>query len=217
VTPAWQHTERRLEKFDDFELHHILRRDSEVVDALTWLGSSGEPPPLSVFTQDLFKPSIQLEEDVSAPAPRTSLGEDSSAPTPGTPSGKCGVAPAFEADLGASAGPFGQGWEPRQEIAAIVRPPGPNIDWWIPIFVYLRLGTMTEDETENKCLACRAKGYLIHNDELYRHNTSSILQWCIPAEEGKALLLDIHEGVCGHHASSRSIDRKAFRQVFFGR
>jgi hypothetical protein len=32
-----------------------------------------------------------------------------------------------------------------------------------------------------------------------------------PLEEGKALLLDIHEGIYGHHASSRSMVRKAFR------
>jgi hypothetical protein len=31
-----------------------------------------------------------------------------------------------------------------------------------------------------------------------------------PLEEGKALLHDVHEGVCGHHASLRSMARKAF-------
>jgi hypothetical protein len=31
-----------------------------------------------------------------------------------------------------------------------------------------------------------------------------------PLEEGKARLLDIHEGFYGHNASSRSLVRKAF-------
>jgi hypothetical protein len=58
-------------------------------------------------------------------------------------------------------------------------------------------------------------GYLIHNDELYRHNTSGILQQCILIEEGKALLLNIHEGLCGHHAASRRIVENAFWQGFY--
>jgi hypothetical protein len=45
---------------------------------------------------------------------------------------------------------------------------------------------------------------------MYHHSTSGILQWCIPIEEGKALLLNIHKGICGHHASSKSMVRKVF-------
>jgi hypothetical protein len=37
------------EKFDNFELHHILRWDNEAADALVRLGPSREPPPLGVF------------------------------------------------------------------------------------------------------------------------------------------------------------------------
>jgi hypothetical protein len=40
-------------------------------------------------------------------------------------------------------------------------------------------------------------------------------QQCIPLEESKALLLDVHECVCGHHASLRSMVGKAFRQGFY--
>jgi hypothetical protein len=36
-----------------------------------------------------------------------------------------------------------------------------------------------------------------------------------PPYAGKALLVDIHKGVCGHHASSRSMVRMAFRQGFY--
>jgi hypothetical protein len=69
---------------------------------------------------------------------------------------------------------------------------------------------MPGDETETQCLACQAKGYLIHDNEMYHHSTSGILQWCIPIEEGKALLLNIHKGIYGHHASSKSMVGKVF-------
>jgi hypothetical protein len=77
------------------------------------------------------------------------------------------------------------------------------------------LGVIPDGETETQRLAHKAKGYLIHDDELDRHSTSGILQRCIPLEEGKALLHDIHEGICEHHASSRSMLGKAFQQGFY--
>ena len=42
-----------------------------------------------------------------------------------------------------------------------------------------------------------------------------MLQKCIDEEDGKALLLEIHEGICGHHASSRALIAKSFRAGFY--
>jgi hypothetical protein len=86
---AYQQEVRRLEeKFDGFELHHILRLDNEAADALAHLGSSRESPPLGVFAQDLFKPSIQLEEDTPSLAPGASLSEGGLVFGPGPYQGK---------------------------------------------------------------------------------------------------------------------------------
>jgi hypothetical protein len=74
---------------------------------------------------------------------------------------------------------------------------------------YLQLEATPNDKIETRCLAHRAKGYLIHDGELYHRSTSGIIQWCIPVEGGKVLLLDIQEGICGLHDSSRSM-RKGF-------
>jgi hypothetical protein len=38
---------------------------------------------------------------------------------------------------------------------------------------------------------------------------------CKPWEEGKDILEDIHKGVCGNHAFSRTLVSKAFRQAFY--
>jgi hypothetical protein len=53
------------------------------------------------------------------------------------------------------------------------------------------------------------------NGELYYRSASDILQRCITPIEGKALLFDIHEGVCGHHTASQSLVGKALRQGFY--
>jgi len=53
------------------------------------------------------------------------------------------------------------------------------------------------------------------NGELYKRNISGVLQRCIAPEDGRSILLEIHEGICGHHASSRAIVGKAFRAGFY--
>ena len=48
------------------------------------------------------------------------------------------------------------------------------------------------------------------NRQLYKRSITQILQKCIDEEDDKALLLEIHEGTCGHRASSRVLVSKAF-------
>jgi hypothetical protein len=38
---------------------------------------------------------------------------------------------------------------------------------------------------------------------------------CVPRPEGKDILEEIHKGVCGNHASSRTLLSKAFRRAFY--
>jgi hypothetical protein len=60
-----------------------------------------------------------------------------------------------------------------------------------------------------------SKAFTIINGELYKRSTTGVLQRCIAPEDGISLLRDIHEGTCGHHASSRTLVAKAFRSGFY--
>jgi hypothetical protein len=104
-------------------------------------------------------------------------------------------------DLGNPPEPAGQGWEPRQEIEAVTESSGSDPNWQKLFLRYLQLGEILDDEAKTHRLACQTKRFLIHDDELYHHSISGILPQCIPIMEGKVLLLDIHEEICGHHAS----------------
>jgi hypothetical protein len=44
---------------------------------------------------------------------------------------------------------------------------------------------------------------------------SGIFQKCVEPKEGRELLNEIHQGECGHHASSRALVAKAFRHGFY--
>jgi hypothetical protein len=57
--------------------------------------------------------------------------------------------------------------------------------------------------------------YTIINSKLYKRSVSGIFQKCIEPEEGIELLREIHQGECGHHASSRALVAKAFHHGFY--
>jgi hypothetical protein len=51
--------------------------------------------------------------------------------------------------------------------------------------------------------------------DLYLYGANGILMRCITQEEGCDLLIEIHEGECGSHSSSRTLVGKAFRHGFY--
>ena len=71
------------------------------------------------------------------------------------------------------------------------------------------------NNTEAQWLARRAKSFVIIEGELYRRSHTGILQRCIPIEQGKQLLGDMHGGVYRHHAAARTLVGNAFRQGFY--
>jgi hypothetical protein len=48
-----------------------------------------------------------------------------------------------------------------------------------------------------------------------RGATSEVLMKCVPREEGKDILEEIHKGVRGNHASSHTLVSNAFRRAFY--
>jgi hypothetical protein len=146
----------------------------------------------------MFKPSIRLEEDTPACSPEGSLDEGSSTPVPRTLPGESGLAPIPEAILEASNGPVAPNPGPAGEVVAVVKLPSPEADWQKPSVEYHQLGMIPNDKTKTRQHTHRTKGCLIHDNEVYQRSTSGILQRCIPRKGGKALHLNIHEGICGH-------------------
>jgi hypothetical protein len=87
--------------------------------------------------------------------------------------------------------------------------------WAEPFSNYLITGDLPKDEVEARRLQRRAQAYTIINSELYKRSVSGIFQKCIEPEEGLELLREIHQGECGHHASSRALVAKVFRHGFY--
>ena len=63
--------------------------------------------------------------------------------------------------------------------------------------------------------ARRAKTFVAFGDELYKRSPSGVLMKCIPTNQWKQLLLEVHTGIYGYHVAPRSLVGKAFRQGFY--
>jgi hypothetical protein len=87
--------------------------------------------------------------------------------------------------------------------------------WAEPFSNYLITGDLPQDKLEARRIQRRVGVYIIINSELYKRSVSGIFQKCIEPEEGMELLREIHQGECGHHASSRALVAKAFRHGFY--
>jgi hypothetical protein len=64
-------------------------------------------------------------------------------------------------------------------------------------------------------LAWHAKSFIIIEGELYKKSHTKVLQRCIPIEQGRRLLKDIHSGTYGHHAVLRTLIENVFWQGFY--
>jgi hypothetical protein len=86
-----------------------------------------------------------------------------------------------------------------------------DADWRQPFIDYLSEQKVPLDKNLAEQLIRRSKSYVLVEDKLYKRCAScGVLMKYVPRQEGKDILEEIHKGVCGNHASSRTLVSKAF-------
>ena len=93
--------------------------------------------------------------------------------------------------------------------------PDPLDDWRMPYLDYLLREALSMDKTEARWLARCTKSFIFVEGELYKRSHTGILQRCIPIEQGKRLLSNIHGGIHSHHVMPRTLVGNAFHQEFY--
>ena len=91
----------------------------------------------------------------------------------------------------------------------------PLVNWRMLYLNYVLREALLMDKMEARWLVHRAKSFVLVEGKLYKRSHTGILQRCIPIKQGKRLLSDIHGGICGHHATPRTLVGNAFRQGFY--
>jgi hypothetical protein len=93
-------------------------------------------------------------------------------------------------------------------------------DWRVAFIDYIQEhklppGVDPKSVEATRILWC-SKGYVLVGGNLYKCGSASgILMKCVSMEEGKEILQEIQEGVCGNHAASRTLVVKAFCFGFY--
>ena len=168
---------RRMEKhFLGLGLTFAHRGDNKGADEIARRASRGEAQRPGVFEERLFQPSTRPPS-----ASQKDLPEDLP-PPPTTGAPDCGL-------------PSG-----NHLVVAIA----PQEAGWIDeIWDYLKGGLPPEnDDAAAESLVRRAKNYCLIDGELYCRRPNGVALRCIPLEEGKKLIDDIHAGECSHHSSA---------------
>nr|AAN09865.1 putative polyprotein [Oryza sativa Japonica Group] len=78
-------------------------------------------------------------------------------------------------------------------------------DWRIPLIKFISSEELPEDDTEAEKITRKAKIYCMVGNDLYKKAPNGVLLKCVSTDDGRQLLLDIHEGICGSHAAGRTL------------
>jgi hypothetical protein len=98
--------------------------------------------------------------------------------------------------------------EPDREVLMI------EVNWRVTFIDYIQEhklppGVDPISAEATHILRC-SKGYILVGDNLYKRGSATgILMKCVRTEEGREILREIHKGVCGNHAASRTLVGKA--------
>src|SRR5688572_6615720 len=91
-----------------------------------------------------------------------------------------------------------------------------EVDWRTPFFDYIKDHQLPSDKNKAEQTSRRVKNYGLVGDKLYRKGAlSRVLMKCVTREDGQEILEEIHRGICGNHASPRTLVGKAFRAGFY--
>jgi transposase InsO family protein len=108
-----------------------------------------------------------------------------------------------------------EGYGVDEAEAMDVEPAPGERDWCDKYIAWMDRRELPSERSEARRIARMAKSFALIDGELYKRAASGILQRCVPIPQGRELLRDIHAGVCGHHATPRTLVGNAFRQGFY--
>ena len=81
--------------------------------------------------------------------------------------------------------------------------------WYHDILRYIKDQQYPEfaNDNDKRTLRRLAMGFFLDGDVLYKKGKDQILLRCVDTNEAKKIVLEIHENVCGTHASGHAMAR----------
>ncbi|GLJ16331.1 hypothetical protein SUGI_0276020 [Cryptomeria japonica] len=94
---------------------------------------------------------------------------------------------------------------------------GPESQLYGSIFTYLRDNTLPPDLSNNqrRTFIHQSSRYVILADILYRRGLDGTLLRCLESDKAQVALREVHEGICGPHASGPTLAKKLIRTGYY--
>ncbi|KAJ3698988.1 hypothetical protein LUZ61_002693 [Rhynchospora tenuis] len=92
---------------------------------------------------------------------------------------------------------------------------GATLEWYTPIWEYLELGKLPSDNLAARRIKRWAPECTIMDDQLLKKGFRRPWLQCISESQGRKLIKEIHEGICGSHQSPYNIDKRIEREGYF--
>ena len=92
---------------------------------------------------------------------------------------------------------------PRQELMEIMM--GEKETWMTPIEKFMKNGELPPEQLEARRMRYKVARYTLYEGKLYRRGFNQPLLKCVDKEDGRFILKDVHEGVCGTHCAGQSL------------
>ena len=102
---------------------------------------------------------------------------------------------------------------PRQELMEVTM--GEKETWMTPIVKFLKNGELPSEPSEARRMRYKAARYTLYEEKLYRRGFNQPLLKCVDEEDGRFILKDVHEGVCGTHCTGQALAMKIVRLGYF--
>ncbi|KAL0771605.1 hypothetical protein Bca101_036756 [Brassica carinata] len=83
-----------------------------------------------------------------------------------------------------------------------------------PLIRHLKNDVLLEDRNEARKVKKQAARYCISQEKLYRRSYSGPYLRCVTPREAARIFVELHEGDCGSHSSSRSLVLRARRACY---
>lgn len=87
--------------------------------------------------------------------------------------------------------------------------------WIDDIKDFIEQGILPKAPDQAKSVRRQSARYLIHDGLLYRRSFTKSLLRCIPPDITRAVLEELHEGVCGGHPGARALAERIIHQGYY--
>ncbi|KAI8538359.1 hypothetical protein RHMOL_Rhmol09G0096600 [Rhododendron molle] len=95
--------------------------------------------------------------------------------------------------------------------------PDDGLPWFHDIWNFVEKGEFPADSTKKDRIALQrlASQYIICGGQLYRRSPCGVHKLCIHGDDTRAVMEEVHEGVCGPHMNGMMLAKKVLRLGYY--